>query len=106
MYLFVTATNITELEMAGHYPNVDNIVKVIPFKPQGYENVQAYGMVAESFVDAHELTEAQRIDVLRQSLIQMFNHGGYRTSDKTFCKQRHWLSVYRVAADEGFYYRG
>lgn len=106
MYLFVTATNITGLEMAGHYPNVDNIVKVIPFKPQGYENVQAYGMVAESFVDAHELTEAQRIDVLRQSLIQMFNHGGYRTSDKTFCKQRHWLSVYRVAADEGFIIEG
>ena len=32
----------------------------------------------------------------------MMNHGGYRASDKTFCKQRHWVAVYRIAADEGF----
>ena len=46
--------------------------------------------------------QEQRIDVLRKSLVQMMNHGSYRASDKTFCKQRHWLSVYRIAADEGF----
>ena len=32
----------------------------------------------------------------------MMNHGGYRASDKTFSKQRHWIAVYRIAADEGF----
>lgn len=30
------------------------------------------------------------------------NHGGYRTSDRTFSKQRHWIAIYRIAADEGF----
>ena len=43
-----------------------------------------------------------RIDVLRKSMMQMINHGGYRATDKTFCKQRHWISIYRIAADEGF----
>ena len=32
----------------------------------------------------------------------MMNHGGYRASDRTFSKQRHWIAVYRIAADEGF----
>jgi hypothetical protein len=32
--------------------------------------------------------------------------GAYKASDKTFCKQRHWLSVYRIAADEGFVIEG
>ena len=59
-------------------------------------------MAAESFIPANELTEEQRIDVLCKSLVQMMNHGGYRASDKTFCKQRHWVAVYRIAADEGF----
>jgi type I restriction enzyme R subunit len=28
MYLFVTATNITELEMSGHYPDVADMVSI------------------------------------------------------------------------------
>ncbi|MBQ2026263.1 MAG: hypothetical protein II215_07325, partial [Paludibacteraceae bacterium] len=64
--------------------------------------VESFGIAAESFVPANELTEEQRIEVLRKSLIQMMNHGGYQASDKTFCKQRHWISIYRIAADEGF----
>lgn len=63
---------------------------------------ESFDMAAESFVPANELTEEQRIDVLRKSLVQMMNHGGYRASDKIFCKQRHWIAVYRIAADEGF----
>lgn len=102
MYLFVTATNITELEMAGHYPDVESTASVVSMPKEDIR----YGMAAEAFVDARELSEEQRIDVLRKSLIQLFNHGGYKASDKTFCKQRHWLSVYRIAADEGFIIEG
>ncbi len=32
----------------------------------------------------------------------MMDYGDYRASDKTFCKRRHWIHVYRIAADEGF----
>ena len=39
-------------------------------------------------------------------MIQLFSHGEDKASDKTFCKQRHWLSVYRIAADEGFVIEG
>lgn len=67
-----------------------------------FSHTESFSMAAESFVPANELTEEQRIDVLHKSLVQMMNHGGYRTSDKTFCKQRHWVAVYRIAADEGF----
>ena len=28
MYLFVTATNITELEMSGHYPDIADMVNI------------------------------------------------------------------------------
>ena len=83
---------------------IEKISKIYDFSA-----VESFGMAAEPFVPANELTEEQRIDVLRKSLIQMMNKGGYRASDKTFCKQRHWIAVYRIAADEGFtidgYYR-
>ena len=77
---------------------------VIPVHSYSYndEGSPEYSKAAESFIPANELTEEQRIDVLRKSIIKMMNHGGYRASDKTFCKQRHWIAVYRITADEGF----
>ena len=30
----------------------------------------------------------------------MMDYGDYRASDKTFCKRRHWIHVYRIAADQ------
>lgn len=106
MYLFVTGMNITELEAAGYdsdkITRESNVVQLYPDEEEPSE----YSMAAEAFIPANELTEEQRIDVLKRSLIQMMNHGGYRESDKTFCKQRHWISVYRIAADEGFIIEG
>lgn len=103
MYLFVTGMNITELETAGYDTyKTHQEPAVIPIHSYNNENSHDYIIAAESFVPANELTEEQRIEVLRKSLIQMMNHGGYRASDKTFCKQRHWIAIYRIAADEGF----
>lgn len=102
MYLFVTGMNITELEAAG-YDSEGRDATIIPLHSYyNDENSPEYSMAAEPFIPANELTEEQRIDVLHKSIIQMMNHGGYRASDKTFCKQRHWVAVYRIAADEGF----
>lgn len=80
--------------------------KTITFYYDEDKEEDRYSMAAESVIPANELTEEQRIDVLRKSLVQMFNHGGYLNSDKTFCKQRHWISVYRIVADEGFIIEG
>ena len=104
MYLYVTGNSITDLEMAGYDAGESNQDALVIPHSYSYdrEEGQSYGMAAESFVPANELTEEQRIDVLRKSIVQMMNHGGYRNSDKTFCKQRHWIAVYRIAADEGF----
>ncbi len=109
MYLFVTGMNIAKLEAAGY--GVDKKhqeLPVIPIHSSNYydEDSHGYSMVADSFISADKLTEEQRIDILRKSFVQMFNHGGYRDSDRTFCKQRHWISVYRIAADEGFIIEG
>lgn len=103
MYLFVTGMNITELETAG-YDAYKTPQEPVAIQIHSYNDEGSYGysMAAESFVPANELTEEQRIEVLRKSIVQMMNHGGYRSSDKTFCKQRHWIAIYRVAADEGF----
>ena len=103
MYLFVTGMNITELETAG-YDAYKTPQEPIAIQIHSYNDEGSYGysMAAESFVPANELTEEQRIEVLRKSIVQMMNHGGYRSSDKTFCKQRHWIAIYRIAADEGF----
>lgn len=109
MYLFVTGMNITELETTGYVVDKTHQESlVVTSHSYNYSDDESYGysMAAESFVPADELTEEQRIDVLRKSLAQMMNHGGYRASDKTFCKQRHWISVYRIAADEGFIIEG
>ena len=105
MYCYATGACITDLEMNGH--DVDGFgvgARTISYRPYRYEatDEKEYGRAADPFVPASELTEQQRIDVLRKSMMQMINHGGYRATDKTFCKQRHWISIYRIAADEGF----
>ncbi len=108
MYLFVTGMNIAKLEAAGEYGNKKHQeTSVIPILSYNNgENSCDYNMAAEPFIPADELREDQRIDILSKSLVQMFNHGGYRDSDRTFSKQRHWISVYRIAADEGFIIEG
>ena len=48
MYLFATATNITELEMAGHYPDVESTASIVSMQKEDIR----YGMAAEAFIDA------------------------------------------------------
>ena len=47
MYLFVTATNITELEMAVHYPKEEESASTISIEEAENKNESAY-MAAES----------------------------------------------------------
>ena len=47
MYLFVTATNITELEMSGHYPDVETHASLISMPDDSTINQSDYGMAAD-----------------------------------------------------------
>lgn len=104
MYCYATGACITDLKRNGH--DLDGSRS----QPQNISINPSYGLdydrAAESLVPATELTEQQKIDVLHKSLTQMIHHGGYKASDRTFCKQRHWISIYRIAADEGFTIEG
>ena len=105
LYCYATGSCITDLERNGHdldnrHPETATRPMYIPCTDDEAVE-QEYDRAAEC-IPASELTEQQKIDVLRKSMIQMLRHGGYRASDRTFCKQRHWIAVYRIAADEGF----
>jgi type I restriction enzyme R subunit len=55
-------------------------------------------MVADSS-HLQDLPEEQRIDIFKKSLSQML---GYNIKKSPFTKQRHWVAIYRIAADYGF----
>lgn len=100
MYCYATGACIIDLKRNGHDMGGSR------YEPQNIPIYSSFGLgydrAAESFVPVTELTEQQKIDILHKSLTQMIHHGGYKASDRTFCKQRHWIAIYRIAADEGF----
>ncbi len=103
MYCYATGSCITELECNGHEIEESEPNEVAMSKRCFGDHEQRFAIAADSgFVPANELAEEQRMEVLRKSLKKMMNHGGFRHSDRTFCKQRHWIAVYRIATDEGF----
>ena len=54
---------------------------------------------AADAVPISELPEEKRIALLRRAIVLLT---GYNPSKSVFCKQRHWESIYRIAADQGF----
>jgi type I restriction enzyme R subunit len=110
MYFFATGSVITELEMNGHdvnsqekEPSADSgngVSLHIPYGSyddsivDGYEGAR---MVAEG--EIKDLPEEQRIELLKKCLKSFM---GYDAKTSPFKKQRHWESIYRVAADYGF----
>lgn len=91
MYLYAVGTNITELEMAEG-------ARVVPFTPVVSTDENPVTMAAESF-DVSNLPEEERIDLLRRAILIL---QGYNPKKSPFCKQRHWESLFRIAADHGF----
>ena len=107
MYFYATANYITELEMAEakRQKGSKTEVPVIPIRTRTGDNTEqktAHDWAAEEFIPASELTKEQCTNVLCKSLNLLFKHRGYLDKDITFCKDHHWLSIYRIAVDEGF----
>ena len=114
MYLFAVATNITELEMEGFYPekyaqsedDTEEAPEAVITKPITYgpapkdiedEIGEGYSLAAESKVQ--KMPEQKRVDLFRKCIM---NFIGYDDAKKKFGKQHYWEAVYRIAADEGF----
>lgn len=99
MYFYVTGSSITAIEANGHDISdtpVEATSKIVDFTPYHMNNDAR--MVAEPD-DIRNLPEATRIDVLRGSIKQLL---GYNPKKSPLTKQRHWIAIYRIAADMGF----
>ena len=100
MYFYVTGSSITALETNGHDISaadtpVETTNKIVDFTPYHMNN--EVRMIAEPEC-IRNLPEATRIDILKRSIKQLL---GYNPKKSPFTKQRHWIAVYRVAADMG-----
>ena len=100
MYGYATGASITELEQAGYDVEQPQTIQATPVQYELHPEPIEYAMVAES---VHDLPKETRKDIFKKSLTSLF---GYKGSKSTFNKQRHWIAVYRVAADMGFVIEG
>lgn len=101
MYFYVTGSSITDMEMNGHDISVTDTPveitsEIVDFTP--YHMYSEARMVADPG-EVRNLPEATRIDILRRSIKQLL---GYIPKKSPFTKQRHWIAIYRIAADMGF----
>ena len=107
MYCYTTGSSITELEMNGHdvEAQIDEIntaevpvttsTKTIQYS---FSEQKDYQMAAEN-ISVKDLPEEKRIEILKKSINQLL---GYEPKKSPLSKQRHWVAIYRVAADFGF----
>lgn len=93
MYFYATGSSITDLEMAGHDVNGP--------APRSYaiNNDENYTRMAAEPLNIKDLPEEKRIEILKKCIVKLL---GYNPKKSIFSKQRHWESIYRIAADFGF----
>lgn len=107
MYFYATGSSITDLEMNGHEiqksASEENsyVHKVIQLHPYYNEENDDQQLVAEANVK--DWPEEKRIATLKKSICQLI---GYEPKKSPLSKQRHWIAIYRIAADKGFIIEG
>ena len=109
MYFYSTGSSITDLEMNGHeiqksesvYKENSYAHKVIQLHPYYNEENDDQQLVAEA--DVKDWPEEKRIATLKKSICQLI---GYEPKKSPLSKQRHWIAIYRIAADKGFIIEG
>ena len=105
MYIYATATNITDLEMAGFYADeyideeeeeVENVIP-ITYSTAAYEPEP---MAADDEAEyVRKLPEDDRLLLLRDIIVALIHN---KINGIKFTKKRYWESIYRIAADYGF----
>lgn len=72
--------------------------KAVPFTPV-ISTDESLGTMAAESIDVSRLPEEERIDLLRRAIVILQD---YNPKKSPFNKQRHWESLFRIAADHGF----
>ena len=109
MYFYVTGSSITDLEMNGHdiprqgsmhkEESYDNkIIRLHSYYNEANDDRQ---LAAEA--DVRDWPEEKRIATLRKSICQLIE---YEPKKSPLSKQRHWIAIYRIAADKGLIIEG
>ena len=93
LYAYATAWSITDMEMNEQSTGATR--KAAVYSMDNEENLEE----AADAVPISELPEEKRIALLRRAIMLLT---GYNPTKLVFCKQRHWESIYRIAADQGF----
>lgn len=93
IYAYATGMNIVEMEGLGR--DCDDMTACIYESPED-ETESDIGMAAEGPIS--NMPEEQRMDLLKRCINAT---QGYKND--VFTKQRHWISVYRIAVDKGFF---
>lgn len=109
MYFYSTGSSITDLEMNRHeiqksesvHKENSYVHKVIQLHPYYNEENDDQQLVAEA--DVKNWPEEKRIATLKKSICQFI---GYDPKKSPLSKQRHWIAIYRIAADKGFIIEG
>ena len=97
MYLYAVGTNITEMEMAEASYVLPDEETDEAFYVSPSASAETTSMAAEA--DVSGLPEEARIEILKRCVLAL---QGYDPAHSVFCKQRHWESLFRIAADYGF----
>ena len=105
MYCYATGSCITELEMAEYSTENESGHITIQMHPKTsydtYDEEDDYRAIAAESIDVTKLDEVKKRLLLKQCIINLLNIS-YTNKDRVFTKQRHWISIYRIAADYGF----
>jgi hypothetical protein len=109
MYFYSTGSSITDLEMNGHeiqksesvHKENSYVHKVIQLHPYYNEENDDQQLVAEANIK--DWPEEKRIATLKKSICQLI---GYEPKKSPLSKQRHWIAIYRIAADKRFIIEG
>ena len=109
MYFYSTGSSITDLEMNGHeiqksesvHKENSYVHKVIQLHP--YYNEENDDQHLDAEADVKNWPEEKRIATLKKSICQFI---GYDPKKSPLSKQRHWIAIYRIAADKGFIIEG
>ena len=97
MYLYAVGTNITEMEMAEASYVLPDEETDEAFYVSPSASAETTSMAAEA--DVSGLSEEARIEILKRCVLAL---QGYDPAHSVFCKQRHWESLFRIAADYSF----
>ena len=99
MYFFATGSSMNRLNQPAAVPYGTPVVGTQHHTDNAPTMMPEEHLAAAESINVSELEEEERIELLKRCITALWNPG---YSASTFSKARHWVAVYRIAADYGF----